>query len=143
MNNSNCRIIGVAIVLLLMLGNGCSMLAPDNKWVVIKKGASGYVHSVSRKGENLEMIARWYTGKPENASKIARVNPNVNPDMIEPGTAVFIPGDLLVTTETMPKSRLNEMIRKRTLQKESLRKDRAPKQDGEEEKNEFELFGPR
>lgn len=135
--------LGVTIVFLLMFGHGCAVLAPDNKWVVIKKGTSGYVHSVSRKGENLEMIARWYTGKSENASKIARVNPNVNPDKIKPGTAVFIPGDLLVTTETMPKNRLTETIRKRTLQKESLKKERAPKQEVEEEKNEFELFGPR
>ena len=133
----------ITLFFLLIFGNGCVLFSPDKKYVVIKKGESGYVHSVSRKNESLEMIAHWYTGKPDNASQLARVNPGIDPENIVPGTAVFIPGELLVTTEIMPKNRLNESIRRRSFQKGSVGKDRVPKQGSEKEKEEFELFGPR
>ena len=50
------------------------------------------------------MIARWYTGKSSNWNYIVDANPGINPNRINLGDTIFIPEELLVRRDPMPKS---------------------------------------
>jgi len=61
-----------------------------------------YLHTVKYCGENLEVIARWYTGDAGNWQELAAVNPDLDPRHLKPGTQVSIPAAILVTREPLP-----------------------------------------
>jgi len=97
------------IFLLLIIGSGCfqpavtgkSMTAETVKEVEAEKPSS-YLHQVQRQGENLILIATWYTGSGNNWKAIARANPNLEPRRIQIGEHITIPAELLRTRQTMP-----------------------------------------
>ena len=49
------------------------------------------VHYVTLQGETISIIARWYTGERNNASKIARLNRMKNADTLQIGDSIVIP----------------------------------------------------
>jgi LysM repeat protein len=59
------------------------------------------LHTVQRRGETLPIIAKWYTGKSVNWKALSKVNPGINSQRIRIGCRVKIPGNLLVTRESM------------------------------------------
>jgi hypothetical protein len=68
----------------------------------IATDASGlFVHTVQRRGETLEIIAKWYTGDSKNRQALAAVNPTVNSKRIPMGSQILIPQELLKTREPL------------------------------------------
>lgn len=65
-----------------------------------------FVHRVDDRGQTLGRIARWYTGEFDNWKKLAG---KANPDLtqccaaLRIGREIFIPRDLMVRTDPMPK----------------------------------------
>jgi hypothetical protein len=62
-----------------------------------------HFHKVRYPGESLSVIAEWYTGDVENWRYLAKANPKLDPEGIEIGATVLIPGNLLHTKKAMPK----------------------------------------
>ncbi len=130
----------------VVMVSGCSLFGTDEKkWKPLKPAVSGFVHTVTWADENLEIISRWYTGKSENAERLMESNPTLGPEEIIVGTQVFIPKDILITTQAMPRSHVDESRKKKTVHKSSpARKDREKKQPSPgTAKDDFQLFGPR
>ena len=61
-----------------------------------------YVHQVRWPGETLALIARWYTGRPQNWRAIAAANPSLDPQRLMLGDHLVIPTALLKTRSPMP-----------------------------------------
>ena len=61
-----------------------------------------YKHTVQWPGESLSLIASWYTGSPGNWRKLAKANPDLNPNRIKGGNIIRIPSSLLKTRVPLP-----------------------------------------
>lgn len=61
-----------------------------------------YRHTVRWPGESLSLIASWYTGSHRNWRKLARANPQLNPNRIKKGNVIRIPQSLLKTRAALP-----------------------------------------
>ena len=59
-------------------------------------------HTIKWPGENLGIIARWYTGSFKNWMYLVEANPGINPRRIEIGDSILIPKDLMKTRRPMP-----------------------------------------
>ena len=104
----------LAIILLLLLGSGCSQLIPTGNSATPAVATSQeqvgggmenglpYLHRVQRRGETLILIASWYTGSGNNWGAIAQANPGLDPLRIQIGEGIRIPGNLLRTRNAMP-----------------------------------------
>lgn len=62
------------------------------------------IHTISRPGETLIALARWYTGDSRNWEAIAEANPGLTPTRIHVGDTVKILGNLLITRKQLPRS---------------------------------------
>ncbi len=112
-------IAGNAMVILALLLGGCSLLpgkqntassTPAAAQTVATeepsrpapaKTAQDIYHTI-RAGESLSRIAAWYTGGIDNWRRIANANPDLNPDLLQPGQRVRIPAEIIATQATMP-----------------------------------------
>lgn len=65
--------------------------------------AKYFTHTAKWPRETLTDVAIWYTGDSKNQQKLARLNPDVNPNQITVGSTVVIPVSLLKTREPLPK----------------------------------------
>ncbi|MBW2705680.1 MAG: LysM peptidoglycan-binding domain-containing protein [Deltaproteobacteria bacterium] len=54
--------------------------------------------------ETLGIVADWYTGDSSNWTKLAEINPNVDPQKVVAGSEIFIPVNLLKTREALPQN---------------------------------------
>jgi len=70
-------------------------------------GPHGFVHTVQWPGENLSLIAQWYTGSSANWVALAKANPKLNPNLIRIGDEIVIPQNLVKNEEPMPRSFLS------------------------------------
>lgn len=77
------------------------------------------VHKVQYPGETLRLITGWYTGDPENASRVARINGMKNPDLLNLGTSVRIPRYLLERSDPLPPEEIQKYIRRITSNQKS------------------------
>ena len=59
-------------------------------------------HTIKWRGENLSIIARWYTGSSKNWMNLIEANPGIKPRRIEIGDSILIPEALLETRQPMP-----------------------------------------
>jgi len=59
-------------------------------------------HKTKWPGENLGLIARWYTGSAKNWTRLVEANPGIEPRRIKIGDSILIPADLLKTRQPMP-----------------------------------------
>ncbi len=75
-----------------------------------------YVHKVRWPGENLSLIARWYTGSGKNWMTIAKANPQIKSNRIIVGDKIIIPENLLKRRDAMPLSFLNTSSRNKPFQ---------------------------
>jgi hypothetical protein len=67
------------------------------------------VHYVTYSGETISILARWYTGDRNNASRIAHINGIQNPDMLGLGDAIVIPSYLLKNTNRLTEPGLKQV----------------------------------
>ena len=75
-----------------------------------------YVHKVRWPGENISLIAQWYTGSGKNWMTIAKVNSKIESNRIIVGDRIIIPENLLKRRDPMPLSFLNTAYRKKPAQ---------------------------
>jgi len=92
-------------------------------------------HTIKWRGENLSIIARWYTGSSKNWMNLIEANPGIKPRRIEIGDSILIPEALLETRQPMPIDFLSSATGKK-IESSPLSK----KQPAESDKN--DLFGP-
>jgi hypothetical protein len=57
------------------------------------------VHVVHGNGENIQQLAKWYTGSEENVAAMRRANKGISSGELKKGRKVFIPINLVVQTE--------------------------------------------
>jgi hypothetical protein len=92
-------------------------------------------HKIKWPGENLTLIARWYTGSAKNWMRLVEANPGIEPRRIKIGDSILIPEDLLKTRQPMP----IEFLSSATSPKKEPPSPSA-KQAGNSDK--IDLFGP-
>lgn len=88
------------LVLALTLLPGCAKKAPP------PPPATYFDHTVTYQGENLGMIASWYTGTANNWNAILDANPDLKPNKLRLGTVVHIPEELVTKREALPQKLL-------------------------------------
>jgi hypothetical protein len=77
-----------------------------------RPGRNAYEHTVRWPGENLSLIAKWYTGDQRNRKALTRVNPGIEPNALRIGDTVLIPANLLTTRQPMPRSFVSSKVQK-------------------------------
>jgi nucleoid-associated protein YgaU len=75
---------------------------PPQSNYAAKLGVGYYEHRVRWEGETLSLIAKWYTGDPDNWRALAKFNPKLNPNRIKVGDRICVPKSLLQTREPLP-----------------------------------------
>jgi LysM repeat protein len=94
-----------------------------------------YVHVVRRSGETLVAISRWYTGAADNWKRLVDANNGLSPRRVRVGDKILIPGELMITQETMP---ADFMASKDQDDRASI----TNSPNKATESNQIELFGP-
>jgi|GEM_PF-6502802 len=98
----------ISVVLLLVLTclicfSGCSNRAANNPEPVSLEPAY-YIHTIRHPGENLWIIAKWYTGEGARWEDLTVANPALNPNNLQIGDGVKIPEEILVKSENLPRT---------------------------------------
>ena len=147
--NSYNKIFVILLACLLLI-SGCSALKTQkkSKWRPVSQKKKVIVHEVKSHKETFEMIAKWYTGKQKNAEKLLDANPALNPEKLNTGDNVYIPGYLLRTRKEMDQKFVETFLRKMKVVKKKIKKKKVVRPAKTEKKSEtddnaFELFGPR
>jgi hypothetical protein len=96
--------------------SGCNMTGAKKTETVFKPVATvsrqPYVHTVKFPGETLRIISKWYTEDENNWEAIAKANPYMDYEKMTEGTRVFIPENLLKTTEPLSEEYISDFIQK-------------------------------
>lgn len=101
--------------------------------------AGGYFkHIVRRPDETLSQIAKWYTGKADNAKQIAKVNPDIDTEFLLVGNEINIPSNLLKTRTPMNQKAI-QISASEPPKKSPASKPAAPAP----KKKKMQLFGPK
>lgn len=61
-----------------------------------------YLHTVSIPGENITIIAKWYTSAEKNWQVLVKCNPKIKPNRIFIGDKIKIPRSLLTKETALP-----------------------------------------
>jgi hypothetical protein len=69
-----------------------------------KNSDAYFIHTSQWSWETLGIVADWYTGDSSNWTKLAEINPNVDPQKVAAGSEIFIPVNLLKTREALPQN---------------------------------------
>jgi hypothetical protein len=69
-----------------------------------KNSDAYFIHTSQWSWETLGVVADWYTGDSSNWTKLAEINPNVDPQKVAAGSEIFIPVNLLKTREALPQN---------------------------------------
>jgi hypothetical protein len=136
-------VIGIPISLQM----GCSYFAgTEGGWEPSPKKRPHFVHEVRWEGENLEIIAKWYTGDSKNWSALADANPQIDVKEVIIGNSVYIPAYLLKKRGPLPRefvASFNKKSEPGSRTKPKKREKRQKSKPISEDKDEFELFGPK
>ena len=92
-------------------------------------------HQIKWPGENLSLIARWYTGSANNWVRLVESNPGIDPQRIKIGDLILIPEVLLKTRRPMPIEFLSSATGKK-------KEPPAPSAKQAVKSEKIELFGP-
>ena len=97
-----------------------------------------FVHTVKQDGQNMEVIANWYTGKAANWKIIARANPKLDPNSLVAGNKIYIPSELLKTRQPISNSQTAPTAETPNSKPTTVDKTTPPV-----EKEEIKIFGPK
>ncbi len=97
-------------LLVFLMLSGCQTTKVD-EWKPVRSQQKNQVHTVTWDSENLQVIAKWYTGAEKNWKEIANANPNILPAQLSSGDRVLIPPSLLKTRAAMTRSFLEDWQR--------------------------------
>ena len=142
-------------LLLLVMGavvlicNGCNLIGA-NKTKTEWKPADPvnkppFVHIVKFPDETLRIISKWYTGDVNNWEALADANPYIDYEKITAGTRIFIPENLLKTTEPLSEEFIVSYNQEsKPMVKEEEKKVPVSKPKPRPQKDEdFDLIGPK
>ncbi|MDA3786789.1 MAG: hypothetical protein PF568_07940 [Deltaproteobacteria bacterium] len=101
------------------------------------------VHTVTWHQENLEVIAKWYTGTASNSQDIANANPNILAGQLVPGDKILIPSSLLRKRAAMTKTFLQEWLEAAQQRERATRANQKEQPEVEDDSDDLELFGPK
>ena len=106
--------------------------------VAARYTAGYFAHTVKQDGEEMEVIASWYTGNAANWKVIARANPELNSNQLVAGNKIYIPSKLLKTRQPIPNSQTA-----RTAETPKLKPATVEKKVPAVEEEEIKIFGPK
>jgi hypothetical protein len=139
----------------LLFLSGCNLVGTKKTEVVFKPADAvsrqPYVHTVKYPGETLRIISKWYTGDENNWEAIAKANPYMDYEKMQAGARVFIPENLLKTTDPLSEGFISDLIQKskppeevKPVVKEEKKKVPVSKPKPRPKKDEdFDLIGPK
>ncbi len=139
----------------LLICSGCNLIGAKKTEVVYKPvdtvKSPPYVHTVKYPGETLRIISKWYTEDENNWEAIAKANPYMDYETMPEGTRVFIPENLLKTTDPLSEGFISDSIQKskpveevKPVVKEEEKKVPVSKPKPQPKKDEdFDLIGPK
>ena len=137
----------ILLGILISLQMGCNYFAGrEGGWEPSQRQRPHFVHEARWQGETLEIIAKWYTGDRKNWPALADANPHIDFKEVTIGTSVYIPEDLLKKRDPLPRefvASFNKKPEPRPKTKPKKSKKRPKPKPIPEEKDEFELFGPK
>ena len=139
------------ILILSLLFTSCVMQRKSKKsWKLVKPAKKSFVHVVKWQEETLPLISSWYTGNKNNAGRLAKANPNINPDKIVIGDNIYIPDSLLDRMQEMPRKFVRLYSHRPKKKKSAYKRAHRPasqpvvkKEKKEATQDEFILFGPK
>ena len=131
---------------IVLIGNGC--FSTDTKKTEWKPTAPvnkpPYIHTVKYSGETLRIISQWYTGDVNNWEALADANPSIDYENMTKGSRLFIPENLLKTTEPMPEDFIDTYLKKNKPKAKKEEKKPVIKPKPRPKKDEdFDLIGPK
>jgi len=158
MNVTNASTVRCIMVMAILLSVGCSIFQPTGQEKVppetpvplaTKQALDSpqdvpplpppevkYLsHKIKWPGENLSLIARWYTGSAKNWTRLVEANPGIEPRRIKIGDSILIPEDLLKTRQPMPIEFLSSAT-------SPQRTPTSPSAEKAGNSDKIELFGP-
>ncbi len=106
--------------------------------VAAKYTSDYFSYKVKENNEKLEDIATWYTGNSANRKRLARANPDLNPDHLKKGNEVYIPIKLLKTRDP-----INASESAASLSKPAVRTPVIQPKTAQAEDENIKLFGPK
>jgi hypothetical protein len=149
---------GISIIIttgiLVFMGMGCASLQGNQTgWKATDIRRSPFEHVVKWPDETLQNIAEWYTGNADNWKSLADANPQIDSNNLIEGNVIFIPENLLKNRKAFPKSFVSVSHEKpkpkpspeikKTTEKPKPKTPSKPPKKKKDEKDEFELFGPK
>ncbi len=122
--------------------SGCQTI-PVGSWEPVQSRHMHQVHTVTWHQENLEVIAKWYTGTASNSQDIANANPNILAGQLVPGDKILIPSSLLRKRAAMTKTFLQEWLEAAQQRERATRANQKEQPEVEDDSDDLELFGPK
>jgi hypothetical protein len=144
----------LSVVTLLFL-SGCNLTGTKKTEAVFKPtdtvNRPPYIHTVKYTGETLRVISKWYTGDENNWEAIAKANPYMDFEKMPAGARLFIPENLLKTTDPLSEEFIAASIQKskpaeeiKPVVKEEKKKVPVSKPKPRPKKDDdFDLIGPK
>ena len=76
----------------------------DSKYEACDEAYPGgyYIHTVSVPGENISIIAKWYTGEQKNWVVLVKCNPAIKPNRMFLGNEIKIPRSIITRDTELP-----------------------------------------
>lgn len=106
-----------------------------------------FIYTVKYPGETLRIISEWYTGDTKNREALADANPNLDYEHLAEGSRIYIPENLLRTTEPLTEEYIdafNQKSKPKAKKAEEEKKKPVPKPVPSPKKEEdFDLVGPK
>ena len=136
----------LALMAILIIFNGCiSTGTKKTEWKpteAVKKPP--FIHTVKFPGETFPIISQWYTGDKNNWEVLADANLNLDYDHMAPGSRIYIPENLLKTTDPLTEDYIDAYNKKNkpkvTVEnKKPVSKPKTPPKKDED----LDLFGPK
>lgn len=135
----------IAILIALAFAHvGCSLSSGQhNDWKPAKPKRPHFEHIVRWPGETLQIIAAWYTGDSKNWSFLADANPQIDSRNVLAGSIIYVPEILLKKRKPLPKAFVASYYAKPKTQTDVKKKKKPRPKSKPQEKDDFELFGPK
>ncbi len=104
-----------------------------------------YIHTVKYSGETLRIISKWYTGDVNNWEALADANPNIDYESITAGDRIFIPENLLKTTDPLTQEFMDAYLQKSKpkVKEEEKKKPVSEPKPPPKKDEDFDLIGPK
>ena len=136
----------LALGTILIIYNGCISTGTEKtEWKPAEAVQKlPFIHIVKFPGETLPIISQWYTGDKNNWEILADANLNIDSDHMASGSRIYIPENLLKTTDPLTEEYINAFNKKnkpkvKVVNKKPESKPKPlPKKD-----EELDLFGPK